>query len=88
MRSRTVFGLVTLAAALAMSAGSAVASAAVGTSAAAKLEHELVSIACVSAKSCVAVGKNAAASHRRIATLEDVSASSGLARWPVDGYLY
>jgi len=48
-----------------MATGSALASAAVPRSAAAaaKPEHELSSIACVSARSCVAVGENAAAAH-------------------------
>lgn len=66
MRSRAVFGLVILAASLATATGPTVASAA-GTSAeslaGATPEHELSSIACVSAKSCVAVGENAAADH-------------------------
>ena len=67
MRSRTVSGLVTLAAALAMTAGSGAASAASGApgaaAGAASPEHELSSIACVSARKCVAVGENAAADH-------------------------
>ena len=67
MRQLAISGLVTLAAALTLATGSVAASAAPGMSdapaAAAKPEHMLSSIACISAKSCVAVGENAAANH-------------------------
>ena len=74
MRRITASGLLALAATLALAAGSAAAVAAPGTPgnpAAASPQHPLLSISCVSAKSCMAVGENAAAANHNGAVLAE-----------------